>query len=497
MSDLPIPGSLYLVDDNHISHQQHAAGKQSIVLSPIPSRDCNDPLNWTFKRKQLAHFSLVVYVMTVGIGGSALYSVITPISEDTGISVSTLNAGTGYRFFGTPIESLIEVSISDLFFAHERGLYIGIYATLVFGSNFVGPLIAGVRSFFRLPCASTDRVFSSSTNHKAGNWSAIISMIGFVWCFLFMEETNYVRSTTEINEEHETGSGTNSSPTEDDLKKSEPVNSSVTPVDSFESLNALQGTPSTILQRLLFFNKRYTSLKTSLTMVYRPLLLLRFPVVFWSGFLYGTSLVMYNILNATASIILSAAPYNFKASSVGLMYVGPIVGVICGSFYSGWYGNKFALWFARRRKGMREAEDRLWLMSLCCLLCPSALILWGVGAAHDLHWIGLAFGFAMSSFCSMVAGSLVLGYCLDSYKDLAGEAMMSVILVRNTLSFAIGYGITPWLKIGLQNTFISAAFVGLAINCTFLPVIKWGKVWRAASRVRYWGYVKNSAATGH
>ena len=45
---------------------------------------------------------------------------------------------------------------------------------------------------------------------------------------------------------------------------------------------------------------------------------------------------------------------------------------------------------------------------------------------------------------------------------------------------------------GYQNTFISAAFVGLAITLTFLVVIRWGKDWRVASRKRYWAYVASS-----
>lgn len=59
-----------------------------------------------------------------------------------------------------------------------------------------------------------------------------------------------------------------------------------------------------------------------------------------------------------------------------------------------------------------------------------------------------------------------------------------------------GYGITPWLYMGYQNTFISAGFVGLAITMTFLIVIKWGKSWRRASRKKYWEYVA-TGTIGH
>lgn len=38
--------------------------------------------------------------------------------------------------------------------------------------------------------------------------------------------------------------------------------------------------------------------------------------------------------------------------------------------------------------------------------------------------------------------SIVLGmnYLVDTYHEIAGDAMTSIILIRNTMSFAISYG---------------------------------------------------------
>lgn len=91
--------------------------------------------------------------------------------------------------------------------------------------------------------------------------------------------------------------------------------------------HSLTGTPHTYAERLLFFNKRYTPPSLLWTMMYRPILLLRFPVVFWAGFYYGASLCSYSVANATASLIFSSSPYSFRASMVGLTYIGPLIGV--------------------------------------------------------------------------------------------------------------------------------------------------------------------------
>jgi hypothetical protein len=60
----------------------------------------------------------------------------------------------------------------------------------------------------------------------------------------------------------------------------------------------------------------------------------------FSGFQYGVTLVMFNIMNATASLILGGAPYNFRPSMVGLSYFAPLIGVFLGSIYSGWFGSE-------------------------------------------------------------------------------------------------------------------------------------------------------------
>lgn len=92
---------------------------------------------------------------------------------------------------------------------------------------------------------------------------------------------------------------------------------------------------------------------------------------------------------------------------------------------------------------------------------------------------------------------LSVSYCIDSYRDLSGEAMVTVILVRNTMSFAIGYGITPWVdNMGLQNAFILAAFAGLAQCLSFLVMVKYGKTLRKQSAARYRKYVEQMASSG-
>lgn len=109
------------------------------------------------------------------------------------------------------------------------------------------------------------------------------------------------------------------------------------------------------------------------------------------------------------------------------------------SAFSGSIGDWLVLKLARRNKGVMESEQRLWLFSLSALLVPVGLILWGVGAAHGIHWFGVVFAMGLIGFTTTTGAVISINYCIDSYRELSGEAIVTVILIRNTMSFAIGY----------------------------------------------------------
>ncbi|PNH43034.1 hypothetical protein VD0004_g4357 [Verticillium dahliae] len=90
------------------------------------------------------------------------------------------------------------------------------------------------------------------------------------------------------------------------------------------------------------------------------------------------------------------------------------------------------------------------------------------------------------AFATTIGVTLSVNYLIDSYHDISGDAIVTVILVRNTVSFAVSYGITPWLmNLGYQNCFISAAFIGMATSSVFFVMIKYGKKLRIRSASKY------------
>ena len=578
-----IPGNVHLVDIEKNKNKED--GK--IVLVPTPSDDPDDPLNWELKRKLLALSCCLVYTLGVGVPSAAIYSVLNDVSLKTGISLSQLNNATGYLFlfygigcfafqplalqygkrpvyvfsmlatalvcvwppytktkgewigskvvqgfFGSAIESLPEITVSDLFFEHQRSTGLATYGVTLLFASYIAPCIAGFIS-------------DGQSWEWVMWWCAIFAAVCAVFLFFFMEETNYNRKLKidaktgqPITMSH--GDGTvvsnvfshiNKDNNIDDLLDDKAGNKVAVDETDSESQgneaaeeaglhNVLSAENSNILNQLsqvevvdastVVQRKSTKTFVSKLSMTngqkdkfllhhyfLAPFLLFRLPGVVWAGFFYGQSLIWFNVLNATENLILAAPPYNFSSTQCGLAYISPLIFSFIIYFLVGNFSDWLKVRIARARGGLSLPEDRLYTIILYCLFGVFACILWGVGAYYKVHWFGLVFGLGLLGGCSMFGVTISTTYVIDCYKELDTEATVVVIIIRNCMSFAVSFGITKWIEnLGLKHAFISVAFILLACNLTFVFMVIYGPRMRNNSKHFYWSLVQKYRELG-
>lgn len=101
-SEVPIPGTVNLVDvDGRFGNLQHG-DKGDLILIPQPSSDPEDPLNWSRRRKALSTTCNFLFVFIAGTTTSCLSPALGVIVAETGIPLANLNTGSGimYLFMG-------------------------------------------------------------------------------------------------------------------------------------------------------------------------------------------------------------------------------------------------------------------------------------------------------------------------------------------------------------------------------------------------------------
>uniref|UniRef100_A0A060TAB3 ARAD1D17336p n=1 Tax=Blastobotrys adeninivorans TaxID=409370 RepID=A0A060TAB3_BLAAD len=518
----PIPGTVHLLDLDHSLNVQHGSGSSEVVLVPQPSKDPNDPLNWSNWRKHMTYFWVCWYVFVAAGQSAALSPALLEMQDSTGISLADLNAGTGYLFlfyglgclitqplalafgrravfivslliggvgcqfwlvackssgnyfanriftglFLSPVEALAEIVVTDLYFAHQRGLFMGMYVLALTGSSVFCPLYAGF------------------INENLGwHWIpyifAIKAAVGVVGSFFFLEEPMYHRKNMES-----------------DVLDAPPESKQAAVIETTEFDGAdsdyEEYQTKTYLQRLYLWDRKWIRTDLFWPSVYRPVLIIaKFPPVVLSSIILASCLAWFNVLQATYDSTLQAPPYNFGGTGVSLFYLGPTVGCLIASFLGGYVSDRICLYCARRTEGLREPEFRLYAGLICMILNPLGLWLFGIGAAKGLHWFALCFGCGCVGFCINMGAVVPYVYSLDSYKEVGGDAIVSMVLIRNLFGFAFAYAITPWIESqGMQNTFLVVGILSLVFWGISVPLLMFGKKLRYRTAKTYHQYLQ-------
>lgn len=217
--------------------------------------------------------------------------------------------------------------------------------------------------------------------------------------------------------------------------------------------------------------------------LFRPFVLFAYPAVLWSAVVYSLSIGWLIIASESMSLIFrNPETYNFTAFQTGLVYLSPFIGGILGTLVSGRASDFVAQWMAKRNGGLYEPEFRLTLAIPIFFTTCLGLISFGWTAQDETPWIGPTLCFGILSFGCSLGSTTAIAFCVDSYRQYAGEALVTLNFTKNILHGLIfSIFITNWITVdGTKLVYIWVSVIHGLLMLTTIPMYIYGK------RARMW-----------
>jgi hypothetical protein len=159
----------------------------------------------------------------------------------------------------------------------------------------------------------------------------------------------------------------------------------------------------------------------------RPFILFAYPSVLWSAVVYSLSIGWLIVLSESVSTIYkNRETYNFTSLQAGLVYISPFIGGVLGTAVAGKVSDILVRYMARRNDGIYEPEFRLVMAIPIAISTTIGLMGFGWSAEERDSWIVPTIFFGCISFGCSLGSTTSITFCVDSYRQYAGEALVTL-----------------------------------------------------------------------
>lgn len=165
----------------------------------------------------------------------------------------------------------------------------------------------------------------------------------------------------------------------------------------------------------------------------RPFILFAYPAVLWSSLVYALSVGWLIVLSeSVAEVYQNHESYNFTPLQVGLVYISPFVGGVLGTAVAGKISDLIVRFMARKNDGVYEPEFRLIMAIPIAISTVIGLMGFGWSVEERNNWIVPTVFFGVISFGCSLGSTTSVTFVVDSYRQYAGEALVTLNFCKST-----------------------------------------------------------------
>lgn len=251
------------------------------------------------------------------------------------------------------------------------------------------------------------------------------------------------------------------------------------------STSSVNNKPKTYLETLKPYTGRLSKDKWWMIAV-RPFVLLAYPPVLFSMFIYAFSVVWLIVISEVVSALFTPDPYGFPATSVGLLYISIFLGGCLGSAIAGRASDIIVRVMSRKNHGTYEPEFRLVMILPVFISVTMGMMGFGWATFDKDHWIVPTIFLGILGFGCSLGSTTAITYAVDSYKMFASEALVTLNLAKNTFGFLFSLFVPKFVDTsGAKNAFVVFGSCQIFMCLFAIPLYIYGK------RVRHWTDNKN------
>lgn len=392
------------------------------------------------------------------------------------------------RFFQgvalAPFEALVNASVGDLYFVHERGLRMALSNLCLFGGAFFTPVIVG---------KMTESIGWQWTFYFIAIFSAAMLPLVIFFCpeTAYVRESRYDTDTTwsrlgEGKNSVSQGSGENAQGYYSHEMKESPHGSGSMDKENAQDLTTTTGATDGEVHTPTKFNwfarsalMPFNGIKTHesfIKLTLRPFPLFFHPGMLWACLIQGALIGWTVLIGIVLAAIMLGAPLWFNEVKTGYMYTGAFIGAVLGFALAGVLSDPSVKWLTKRNGGVYEPEFRMILVIPQLIFGCAGIFGFGITAndTWKYGWFWPDFFFALEVM-GMVLGAVASAlYIVDAHRDLAIEGFTCLLVFKNIFSFGLTFSGYDWLvHAGIRPVFVAVGIVQAVICVTTVPMCEY------------------------